>query len=170
VHKLILISSGPFEARYTAQMNATRLARLRALGLEDEWQTAVQSLSGPQLTQADHWLARLGELAALADSYDPLPSESRDRLLQGNIFQGVWDAAAAWRADGRLLALVQQLACPVTAIHGDFDPHPAAGVQQPLARLLKNFRFILLKNCGHTPWLERQARDTFYETLRQEIA
>ena len=58
---------------------------------------------------------------------------------------------------------------PVTAIHGDYDPHPAQGVQDPLSRTLKRFTFILLKNCGHTPWIERAAREEFYAVLEREL-
>jgi pimeloyl-ACP methyl ester carboxylesterase len=58
----------------------------------------------------------------------------------------------------------------VVAIHGDYDPHPAEGVQKPLSAILENFRFILLKNCGHKPWVERQARDRFYAVLKVELS
>lgn len=47
-------------------------------------------------------------------------------------------------------------------IHGDYDPHPFEGVQGPLSPILKEFRFFLLKNCGHYPWLEREARERFF--------
>jgi pimeloyl-ACP methyl ester carboxylesterase len=57
----------------------------------------------------------------------------------------------------------------VVAIHGDFDPHPAEGVKEPLAKAIENFRFILLKNCGHTPWIERDARERFYQLLAVEL-
>jgi pimeloyl-ACP methyl ester carboxylesterase len=57
----------------------------------------------------------------------------------------------------------------VVAIHGDHDPHPAAGVQEPLSATLAQFRFILLERCGHRPWIERQARDAFYEALEEEL-
>jgi pimeloyl-ACP methyl ester carboxylesterase len=61
--------------------------------------------------------------------------------------------------------------CPILAIHGDYDPSPAAGVRDPLARVLKvPFEFVVLENCGHTPWLERQARARLYEILRRELA
>jgi DNA-binding NarL/FixJ family response regulator len=77
--------------------------------------------------------------------------------------------AAELRNSGRLLELGKQLRCPVTAIHGDYDPHLAEGVQQPLAEILQSFRFILLKNCGHKPWIERQARDGFYAIVEEEL-
>jgi pimeloyl-ACP methyl ester carboxylesterase len=57
----------------------------------------------------------------------------------------------------------------VVAIHGDYDPHPAAGVQRPLAAVLADFHFILLPRCGHRPWRERHARDTFYRILEAEL-
>ncbi len=63
----------------------------------------------------------------------------------------------------------KRIECPVVAIHGDYDPHPPEGIQGPLSPILKDFRFILLKNCGHLPWIEREARDLFYKILREEL-
>jgi pimeloyl-ACP methyl ester carboxylesterase len=57
----------------------------------------------------------------------------------------------------------------VVAIHGDYDPHPAEGVRKPLTEVLEDFRFILLKKCGHTPWREQEARDDFFRILKREI-
>ena len=88
---------------------------------------------------------------------------------QGNIFQQVSKDATDMRRSGRLLALATQIKCPVVAIHGDYDPHPAEGVQEPLSAALERFQFILLKQCGHRPWMERQARDKFYTVLREEL-
>jgi len=72
-------------------------------------------------------------------------------------------------SSGKLLELGKSIKCPVVAIHGDYDPHPAEGVAEPLSRILKDFRFILLEKCGHRPWLERSARDRFYSILKQEL-
>ena len=55
------------------------------------------------------------------------------------------------------------------AIHGDYDPHPASGVKEPLSRILRDFRFILLDHCGHTPWKEVEAKEKFYRELRAEL-
>jgi len=42
-------------------------------------------------------------------------------------------------------------------------------VKQPLSLVLKNFKFILLQNCGHYPWIERKAKDQFYKIIKKEI-
>ena len=57
----------------------------------------------------------------------------------------------------------------MVAIHGDYDPHPWSGVTEPLTRVLKDFRFILLENCGHYPWYERAAREQFFSILKKEV-
>ena len=59
--------------------------------------------------------------------------------------------------------------CPVIALHGDYDPHPMAGVREPLCAKLATFRFIEIEHCGHKPWLERQAKDIFYKILKDEL-
>ena len=75
-----------------------------------------------------------------------------------------------FRASGELLKTVSRIQCPVVAIHGTYDPHPAEGIREPLSRVLPDFRFILLEDCGHLPWIERQARDEFFRVLEQEIS
>src|SRR5687768_15947026 len=115
---------------------------------------------------------RLGVLDSMTDSYESIVtvSEASDPInIQGDVFQSVWATAAEWRSNGKLLELGRHIQCPVVAFYGDYDPHPAEGVQKPLSVPLKDFRFVLLKNCGHRPWFERQARDSFYEAIQREI-
>lgn len=46
--------------------------------------------------------------------------------------------------DGRkaLLEMGRTIQCPVIAIHGDYDPHKAEGVHEPLSTVLNTFRFV----------------------------
>ncbi len=81
----------------------------------------------------------------------------------------MWLEGKQLRQSGGLLALAKDIRCPVLAIHGDYDPHPADGVNVPLGQALKDFRFVLLEKCGHEPWKERAARGRFYEILKDEL-
>ena len=170
VKKLILVASGPYEEKYVARLQESRLSRL---GEKEraEFESTIRLL-GDSVQDQDGLLARLGVLTARTDEYDPI-AEGLDRADlvsgQGNIFQNVWRDAADMRRSGRLVALAKQIKCPVVAIHGDYDPHPAEGVQDPLSAALERFRFVLLNNCGHRPWMERQAGDEFYRILREEL-
>lgn len=67
-----------------------------------------------------------------------------------------------------MLRLAKEVRCPVLAIHGDYDPHPAGAIKN-LSDVFRDFRFILLEECGHRPWLERHARDKFFEVLKAEV-
>jgi len=166
VKKLILISSAPFEERYAAKIMGTRLSHLNT----DEKKEALSLLSALNSGGLKGTgFARFGELMDKADAFDLLSLDSEVLSYSQDIYQQVWGQASKMRSSGELIKLGERIKCPVIAIHGDYDPHPAAGVKEPLAYVLKDFRFILLEKCGHHPWLERQAKDKFYEMLRREI-
>ena len=115
-------------------------------------------------------MSRFGALCARADAYDPLPHEDEALDFQYDINRNVWQEAEKLRGSGELLEMGNKILCPVLAIHGDYDPHPAEGVKDPLSQILPDFRFVLLKDCGHKPWIERGARDRFYDILKKEVA
>jgi pimeloyl-ACP methyl ester carboxylesterase len=153
VRKAVLVGAGPFEERFAAEIRATRLSRLT----EDE---------RLEYDRGDLW--SLARLSAKADAYDLLPHEDETVELQLDVHRRVSAEAAELRSSGELLSRIARVACPVVAIHGTHDPHPAEGVRAPLARVLAEFSFVLLERCGHEPWNERYARDRFVEILARE--
>jgi pimeloyl-ACP methyl ester carboxylesterase len=172
VNKLILVGSGPYEAEYAERIQETRLSRLSE-GERGEYESIIAMLNDPAAEGKPAAFARLGALASKTDRYDPIeegPGEPDRVRGQGNVFHAVLREAQELRRSGELLELGRRIACPVVAIHGDYDPHPAAGVQEPLSGVLERFRLILLENCGHKPWIEGQARDEFYRVLKDELS
>ncbi|MBN2755306.1 MAG: alpha/beta hydrolase [Candidatus Goldbacteria bacterium] len=161
VKKLILVSSAPFEEEYALQIQKTRMERLEAKERKE-----IEKLSAQ--TRSTAAFKRLGEIFARADSFDPIDKKGEVKL-NAEIFNNVWKEAAVLRKDGSLMNFLREVQCPVTAIHGDYDPHPADGVKIPLEQAVNNSKFILLENCGHTPWLEKRAVEKFYKILNAEI-
>jgi pimeloyl-ACP methyl ester carboxylesterase len=168
VRRLVLVGSGVFEERYAAAIQATRWSRLDEAGRREALAVA-QALGDPGLPDADAAFARLGELSTRADAFDPLTLDTEVLAHQARIYLRVWPEMQALRRSGALLDLARSVRCPVTAIHGDYDSHPAEGVSRPLAAVLPDFRFILLARCGHLPWIERHARDEFFRLVRAEL-
>jgi len=169
--KLILVGSGPYEHRYAERIQQTRLRRLSEAE-RAKYRSIVNTLNDPAAEGKPVAFARLGALASKTDRYDPIvdgSDENESPARRGNIFHNVLRDAVEMRGSGKLLELAKRIDCPVVAIHGDYDPHPAEGVQGPLSATLKHFRLILLKNCGHKPWIERLARDEFYRVLKAEL-
>lgn len=168
VKKLILVSSGGFEDKYAALTQETRLSRLNAEEREEvnRLLEIIRRRSGGD-SNAD--FARLGELFFKSDAFDPLPLEPPETVFSLEIYKKVWGEATVLRRSGKLLEMGREIPSPVVAIHGDYDSHPAEGVEKPLSAVLTDFRFILLENCGHKPWIERQARERFFAILEGEL-
>ncbi len=168
VKKLVLIGCGPLDKNSAGNIEKSRRERLSPA----EW-IELHELLGrlnevPGEERRD-LCARLGTILTRADSYEPLEDTEHELRFQPEIFFGVWPQAAALRNSGRLLRLAAGIRCPVVAIHGDRDPHPAAGVEKPLSDLLTDFRFVLLPRCGHRPWMEKHAREEFFRILRETL-
>lgn len=168
VRKLILVSSAPFEESFAAPITRTRLDRLNPRE-RAEVKELMAAMDDPAAGDKDAILAKFGSLMVHADAYDPQSYVDEAFHTQYTVFRDVWNQACELRKNGVLTGMAQGIRCPVVAIHGDYDPHPAQGVEEPLSRVCPDFRFILLAKCGHRPWIERNAADAFYETLIREI-
>ena len=170
VKKLIMISSGPFVNEYASNIMETRIRRL-TIEEQNEIKSLQYILDDPAHDKKDAAFARLGMLLSKADAFDPISSafSNSTACARFDVFTSVWLEAEALRTSGKLLEAGTMISCPVIAIHGEDDPHPAAGVEKPLAAILDDFRFLLLRRCGHRPWIERHAREQFYRVLKGEL-
>src|SRR5262249_10296918 len=111
VRKLVLVSSGPFEDKYVAARQEARASRL-TLAERADFDRTLAALHDPAAGDKAALLARLGALCAKTDDYDPLeaePVEGDALALQGDLYQGVWEEAAALRKSGRLLELAHRI-------------------------------------------------------------
>ena len=169
VNKLILVSSGSFEACYAEGVMKIRLSRLNNCD-KKQVISLLSMLDNPLFEDKNALFSQLGMLLAKADCYDALPHNNEILTYQYDIFKSVWGEASTLRVTGQLIELGEHIRCPVIAIHGDYDPHPAIGVVKPLSRVLMDFKYICLEKCGHYPWWERNARGEFYRILTDELS
>lgn len=103
------------------------------------------------------------------DNYCPLPDSSGDMLFfDVEQHTALMDEAFSLRKSGRLLDAALRIPGKVTAIHGEYDPHPIEALRV-LEQRLPGFTLHTLARCGHDPWKERYARDEFFALLRQEL-
>jgi pimeloyl-ACP methyl ester carboxylesterase len=168
VKKIIMVGSGVFEGKYAAGIMSVRLGRLPAVE-RVKAQSLLEALDKSGSLDKNQAFATLGEYFAKTDAYDPLPQQTEVAIPRYDIYERVWPQMAALRASGELLALGKIIQCPVVAIHGDYDPHPAEGIRAPLKVIIKDFRFIQPAKCGHRPWLERRAGSKFYKIMAREL-
>jgi pimeloyl-ACP methyl ester carboxylesterase len=175
VRKLILIGAPAFDEKYVPMLLENRLKRLTP----DERQEFIFLADAVNRPAADAdataQLGRLGDLAGKADTFDPIPlhfdlpaPSISDR--GGEIYASVWPEAAAMRRNGKLLPIIRRIACPVVAIHGEYDPTPVDAVAVPLSATLRDFQMLGLEKCGHDPWRERWAVEKFYAILEDQLS
>lgn len=170
VRKLVLVGSGVFEEQYASQIMKTRLARLNP-----EQRTEVVALCNamddPGVQDKDSLMARFGALMTAADAYDVDEMDEENDVVRVDftLHQKLWAETLELRRNGKLLPWIRRVRRPVLALHGEYDAHPAEGVEKPLSRVLRDFQWILLQECGHYPWKERRARDIFFRILLQYI-
>lgn len=171
VYHLILISAGPLEERY-AVVWENRMKRLTPDEQERVHDLMVQ-IQDPACLGRDRLLEMFGRLMQKSDTFCPI-QENKDEIdtlsSDPEIFSRVWAEAAKIRKTGELLSCFQQISCPVTAIHGEYDPHPVQGVIEPLTRILPRFTSIVIPDCGHCPWEEEVAKDIFFSLLHTQIS
>ncbi|KIC07750.1 hypothetical protein RA19_21695 [Leisingera sp. ANG-M1] len=164
VSRLVLIGCPPFAEEYAAGIGAARQARLRPSEQEE-----LNGLFRGTGMETPGGLERALQLLEKAEAYAPAAQGRSALVFDRHIFETVWPEAAGLRRSGALLREAARIRCPVAALHGDHDPHPAAGVELPLRKRLPDFRFHLLQRCGHKPWIEAHAAPGFFQVLEQVI-
>lgn len=166
--KLIMIGSGPFKDEYAKDIMITRYQRLEEKE-RSELQLLLAILEYPGNKDRDNTFKKSAGFIRKADSYNPINLSDDHIECNYDIFQNIWKEAEELRRSGELLKMAGKVKCPVMAIHGDYDPHPAEGVNKPLSTSIKDFKFISLGKCGHEPWNEKYAKEEFYRILSEEL-
>lgn len=166
--KLVMIGSGPFQDEYARDIMITRYQRLEEKE-KTELQLLLAMLEYPGNKDIDNTFKQVAGFIRKADSFNPL--DLSDDLIdcKYDIFQSVWKEAEELRNSGELLRIAGKINCPVVAIHGDYDPHPAEGVSKLLSASIRDFKFVLIDKCGHEPWNEKYAKEEFYRILTGEL-
>ena len=173
IRKLIMVGSGPYEHRYYLELQHTRESRMTP-EQKVHYIKILNQLQDPHGGDKDAVISQLGTICQKIDQYDevlrtetlPPPHFDLDRSTH---FRQALNEVINMRKSGDLLSYAKNITCPVVAIHGDYDPHPANGVKIPLEQIIPNFSFILLEKCGHKPWTERFARSKFYQVLKNGL-
>jgi pimeloyl-ACP methyl ester carboxylesterase len=147
-----------FDARLAARLTTPdRDALAQAVALED----------------GDRRLAALGRVMTAVYGHDldrPGPAPER---LDLRAHQESWSDMLRCQEQGLYPAAFAAVRAPLLMLHGDADPHPGMATRDDLREHMPQLEYRELSRCGHSPWLERQARGPFFEAmeswLRQHV-
>lgn len=168
IKKLILIGCPPLDPKNAKLIPDTRLSRLN--GKErTEYLSSLKSLQSDSDLNFDYNFQKLEKFTIKTDAFDPMPKFENEVVFNPSIFKKVWREAEELRKSGRLIRAIKTIHKPIVCIHGDHDPHPLEGIKSYFTEDEDKHELIILKNCGHKPWIERQASVEFYRILIQLI-
>lgn len=135
------------QARRTPQQQA-RLAELRA---------KLETSPAAWTLELEHEYCALSWMADFADPVRALALAGRQLQPYRVNFQVNAQLGADWRRimrAGRLAHAVREIAAPVLVLHGREDPRPPR-VAARLAATVPTAMLVLIRECGHFPWLEQ---------------
>ncbi|MHC5011641.1 MAG: alpha/beta fold hydrolase [Planctomycetota bacterium] len=169
VDRVVLVGSGVYDETAVLEIRRARDERLGPEGQETLRRLEGHLRDGDP-EEAAPLLESVAALFLRADTFDPLTTDLEGDTVDAELHTTVWKEAIRLRAAGAFLEAAAEIDVPVIGIHGDHDPHPAHAVRDPLAEVTKDFTFHVLPRCGHYPWIERHARDAFFDLLREAVA
>jgi pimeloyl-ACP methyl ester carboxylesterase len=164
VRKLILVGCAPLEQKYAKNIMENRLNRL-SNSEKNRFSSLIETLQNKDKQKN---IAVLLEFFKKTDSYEPIRVKE-NRSFSLKLHNLIWNEAENLRKTGQLLDYVDKITCPITIVHGKYDPHPLKGVIKPLEDRGRDVNLIVLEKCGHTPWTEKYAKKVFYTAIKREI-
>lgn len=163
VKKLIMVASGEFDKKFVSIIEETRKNRMT-----DEQKVIFQNLIDKKLDVES--FDQIGKFLMKIDSYDLIDDRFENEIKTDHVvFETVWSEAEKLRESGEFLDAGKKISCPIVIVHGDYDPHPLEGIEGPIRKLLNEVKVYKLEKCGHYPWLEKEARNDFFEILISEV-
>jgi pimeloyl-ACP methyl ester carboxylesterase len=169
VDKLILVGSAVFDAANSSQIEARRLERLTRENRQ-RYETITGEMERASGDKRRSLMKEWGEILFDTDVYDPLTRDLEVMEHQYEVLHSVWSDFVALRDQpGSLKSEFSKIGLPTVVIHGEYDPHPIEGIRPFLEDCLRRVRFHILPECGHYPWVEKRARERFFDILRSEL-
>ena len=156
---LVLVGCGTFSSAARAEFEARLDARLT---IDDRARIAQIDESG---ADPDHRLGAFGRLIQGMCGYDVETAVDDEVAVDALAHQETWADMLRLQSEGVYPAGFAAIDAPVLMLHGEADPHPGVMTSRDLRRYIPHLEYRELPKCGHYPWLERQARKSFFETL-----
>ena len=163
IERIILVGSAPLEDKYVAEIGTRRFENL-----SEEDSAIFQRLINNQATDED--MAKIPKVFEKSDNYCLENREMhRADKTDSQMHNIIWEEAAKLRTNGKLLSSFKNIKNKIVLIQGETDPHPARGITIPLKENGVECETYILEKCGHSPFMEKYAKEEFYKILLEII-
>ena len=161
---IILVGCPPLEDKYAKEISLRRLRNL-----SDEESKIFQRIIDNAAANED-----IKKIPGILEKSDNYHLESRGKLTvnkaDAEMYNRIWDEAVKLRSNGELLKAFKMIQSKLFLIQGVCDPHPIEGVVKPLEENGISCKTYILEKCGHSPFMEKYAKEKFYDILQTIMA
>jgi pimeloyl-ACP methyl ester carboxylesterase len=165
-HSAVVLHGGPGAPGSAAKLAAAQADPLHVLEPWQRWSSNVP-LTVDQHVQDAERLVQSHRLSASIYNYCPVADadDSIERFdLKGHL--ETWQDMVRLQEAGVYPAAFASIMCPVLMLHGAYDPHPGAMIRKSLEAFVPHLEYQEFDQCGHSPWIEKYARDHFLTRAR----
>ena len=166
VQKLILIGCSPLDKFDSSIIMQTRIDRLN--DYEREELISNMDLLYKEESDKVAVLTKIKTLIDHADLKNPIEFDYADIELRPDVNAALWPQTIDLRDGGVFIEALKNIKSQIVFIHGEYDPHPVSQIEMVIP-LLHDGKLVVLEECGHSPWLERDAMENFYNIIVEEI-
>jgi pimeloyl-ACP methyl ester carboxylesterase len=159
---IVLVGCGTFDQAGRSRMQATIEERL-----DDELRERVRRASTDATDPADQFIQtfKLTRRIFDFDPVDPYPDKQEYEPFDLKAHDETWSDMQKLQDDGTYPGAFAAIESPVLMLHGQYDPHPGKMIRDSLLPCLPQLEYREYERCGHSPWLEKSARDAFLSAV-----
>jgi pimeloyl-ACP methyl ester carboxylesterase len=166
---VVLVGCGTFDP-----VSRTRMKEIREERKTDELRLRLELLA-KKTDDPGELLCKQYELSRYIDIFDPIPttgepSEEPYPPFDMQAHTETWEDMLRLQDEGVYPSAFSAIVSPVIMLHGAYDPHPGRMIYASLKPHIPQIEYQEWELCGHSPWIEKHARDDFFSFLHQWLA
>ncbi len=164
---IILVGCGTFDQAARNQMQATIEGRM-----DDDLRGKLRRMAIEPSDPADRFMRtfRLTRHLFDFDPVGPYPGKEESEPFDVLAHDETWRDMARLQAVGLYPGAFAAIESPVLMLHGAYDPHPGSTIRDTLIQYLPQLEYHEWERCGHSPWIEKYAREEFFSAIREWLA
>ena len=161
---IVLVGCGAFDQACRSRLQATIEDRM-----DDDLRDRICRASADAVEPADQFIQTFKLTRHIFD-YDPINPYADKEEFEPFDLQAhgeTWSDMRRLQDNGTYPGAFAAIDSPVLMLHGQYDPHPGKMIRDSLLPYLPQLEYHEYERCGHSPWIERFAREEFFSVIRE---
>ncbi|MDH3431767.1 MAG: alpha/beta hydrolase [Gammaproteobacteria bacterium] len=162
VGPIALVGCGTFDQAGRSRMQATIEERM-----DDDLRDRIRRVSTDATDPADQFIQTYKLTRHIFDynPINPYPDKEESEPFDLKAHDETWRDMRKLQDDGTYPNAFATIESPVLMLHGQYDPHPGKMIRDSLLPYLPQLEYHEFESCGHSPWIEKPAREIFFSVI-----